>query len=1306
MLKSILQTLFLILLIACNEESTNNQPASDPNPEGSYTFNPNLPTAGLIDFSGFSQPEARYISQYGNVSNRRFILLELSGLGKEQFMYFYTDSVCITGYLGETPVTSQMFDYEIDLGENFPDGKFNIYSRLEDENGIFSECISLNLSYELDTSPPKAPVVQMLSPNFPRGNVRDLKFLFEGLEENANYALFADLDCSEELFSFEVSNGENSKEESYYIEGPNRDFDFYLKTIDKLGNISNCESISISYTLDVSPPSQPVISSLKSETPSPEDGAIQIKYPKPQIKIDALESLSTLRLYISHNNQDQTCSSAPFYDEVLEYSQDGSIVIPSLELSLDKGEGTYYLYSQMIDQYGNMSDCFFHSDLKYNYKFAMPEITPINEVIPEDSSEIKINYPNPKIKVSKFESSSTFELYVSATNNSTSCDGDLHFESVGDENIDLFKTLDEVDIELSNGEGIYNIFYRIKDSFNQLSSCLKIGEIVADDGGAFSFNYSMGEAKIVLYDLNNEIVARETSSNESGEFTLPHNVFDTKTFLKVKNVAPGNTLRLFVKKGGDFICENHVSEETLSLSTSKLSAIDLTQGEGLYQVYFQLTDIYGNKSECSNANSDEVEFQFLSPKLSRISPDLVDVNALSGLVEFSDLLLSGKIRYYKNYNDSLSSCDTPFLEKNIDAITDQLNLNLDLGDGEYRLFTQLEDTYGNTSECFSYDVVYRLDTVNPSTPVAGSHITISSDESNEYQFIFEYIGGVAGEQLHLYSDSSCSEKIGQFDHGNGQYLAGVTDAKNQFVNIYGKFIDAAGNESSCSDLLGTFELQLKVTGTLTYDFVPVSRNGILFDQTETRPIRNAYIELVDVDPESSFYNQVIQSGSTSDSGGFEFFLSSSRTVKLLLHAKMLEPETTIYDNPQNYLRYSSSSSVREVTGHEIINMHAESGWEGSQSTGSYTGERSAAPYAILDSIYSAYKKINDARPGLEFRYLNVFWNKDSTDGTYFCPSMCMNHSNQIVPYGLFLKGQVGSDSDEFDRHLVIHEWGHYFENFLSRSNSMGGSHGLYDIKDMSLAFGEGFATALSGMVFEPDAVYTDTYWWTSTYIKGFSIDIEGGSYYGDNNPGWFSEISVLQMVYDICDGAIDNAPVDDDSVALGIGPVIDVFTNYQVNTPAKTSIFSFVNGIKTLYPGYETEIDQITSNKGIVSIIDDWGTGNTDSSGNSVYINLAPNSVESITIAGNKLQNDLASNKHFKFQASSSQTKFTFSGNDKFFASIDHKSSSRFSPWSAATSHSVTISTTPGEFYSIRVYSSSSDASKSSISITVSTENL
>jgi hypothetical protein len=117
---------------------------------------------------------------------------------------------------------------------------------------------------------------------------------------------------------------------------------------------------------------------------------------------------------------------------------------------------------------------------------------------------------------------------------------------------------------------------------------------------------------------------------------------------------------------------------------------------------------------------------------------------------------------------------------------------------------------------------------------------------------------------------------------------------------------------------------------------------------------------------------------------------------------------------------------------------------------------------------------------------------------------------------------------------------------------------------MRVAFGEGFATALSGITLD-DPDYCDTLW-SMGNLRGFRINIEGGN---SSPAGWYNEFSILKLVYDLWD--VDNDGTDTDSI--GFGPIFDVMTGPQESSPAFTSIFTFAAALKDQIPGDASFID-------------------------------------------------------------------------------------------------------------------------------------
>src|SRR5690606_21748751 len=139
--------------------------------------------------------------------------------------------------------------------------------------------------------------------------------------------------------------------------------------------------------------------------------------------------------------------------------------------------------------------------------------------------------------------------------------------------------------------------------------------------------------------------------------------------------------------------------------------------------------------------------------------------------------------------------------------------------------------------------------------------------------------------------------------------------------------------------------------------------------------------------------------------------------------------------------------------------------------------------------------------------------------------------------GIFLLGAAESDTDEYDRHVIAHEWAHYLEHALGRSDSIGGPHTRGDQLDMRTAFSEGFANAFSAMALG-DTRYVDVL--GPGQAHGFAFDIEGpfdSNPQPNPHPGWFSEESVQELVYDLFDAEQDSP---EDIVALGFGPMLDV----------------------------------------------------------------------------------------------------------------------------------------------------------------------
>lgn len=375
-----------------------------------------------------------------------------------------------------------------------------------------------------------------------------------------------------------------------------------------------------------------------------------------------------------------------------------------------------------------------------------------------------------------------------------------------------------------------------------------------------------------------------------------------------------------------------------------------------------------------------------------------------------------------------------------------------------------------------------------------------------------------------------------------------------------------------------------ISGQATFDLVPfnTTTNGLDYVNTIQSPIRGAVVELVCGD--------IIATTNTDTSGNYSLSApSGTRDLVVRVKAQMKRTGTpswdfTIVDNTQSQALYVMDSAPFEVNTNQTLNLNADSGW----GSTSYTGTRVAGPFAILDSVYQAYNKVLATDSVAVFQPLRLNWSINNVSSSNFTPQNGQILTSLFDGTEIYILGKENNDTDEYDDHVIIHEWGHYFEEFFSRSDSIGGPHGGGDILDPRVAFGEGWGNAFSGMVTD-DPFYRDSGGFAQSL--GFDIDVD------DNtcaNPGWFSECSVQAILYDLYDASDEGST---DTVSLGLSPIYSVLTNEQKNTPAVTSIFSFIHELQVNDPGgTAAAISTLVTDQGIDAINDIYGDSQTSAS--------------------------------------------------------------------------------------------------------------
>ena len=389
--------------------------------------------------------------------------------------------------------------------------------------------------------------------------------------------------------------------------------------------------------------------------------------------------------------------------------------------------------------------------------------------------------------------------------------------------------------------------------------------------------------------------------------------------------------------------------------------------------------------------------------------------------------------------------------------------------------------------------------------------------------------------------------------------------------------DNRGAVATASVVIAT---QGQIGGRVTFDLVPLNpiTSGLDYANTQASPARGLVVELRDAD------NTVLATTVTDAQGRYGFEVDLDQRVRVRVAAQLKNAphwEVKVIDNTSGDALYVGQTALFEAAvGSAERNLHFASGWGGS----SYTEVRAAGPFAILDAVYAAMEKFRAIDNSVVFPLLQINWSENNrpADGEAADGDIGTSYYNAN---NVYILGAADSDTDEYDRHVVIHEWGHYFEDKLSRSDSIGGDHSGSDRLDLRVAFGEGWGNALSAMITD-DRYYRDSY--GGAQSAGFAVDIERNQAL---NRGWFNESSVQSILYDLYNADSDGV----DQSTLGLGPIYrTLVSDAYSNTPWLTSIFSFVEEFKTQQPN--SGVDALLTAQGIDGVGGD-GAGESHDGG-------------------------------------------------------------------------------------------------------------
>jgi hypothetical protein len=373
--------------------------------------------------------------------------------------------------------------------------------------------------------------------------------------------------------------------------------------------------------------------------------------------------------------------------------------------------------------------------------------------------------------------------------------------------------------------------------------------------------------------------------------------------------------------------------------------------------------------------------------------------------------------------------------------------------------------------------------------------------------------------------------------------------------------DNQGLSSAPATVTVTVLPNVLVSGTVRFSRVLHSTSppyGLNYGNPVLQPARGVIVNALSVASQA-----VLATGVTSASGAYSFTVPANTNITIQVVARMQR------DNSQPLPRWdvrvqdgTSGISPYTFTGVQFNSNASTQNIDiptGIASNGVAAGVRASGPFAVLDTIYTAMQTVVAAAPAAEFPQLYVDWGTQ-TEGTHFTTS-----GGQHIA----LLSDLTEDADEFDQHTIAHEFGHYIERNFSRSDNIGGRHGLGEKLDMRVAFGEGFGYAFAAIVLN-DPVALDS------FVSG-GVQI-ASRFNMETNPAgsagcWCSESSVFSILWDL----YDSIPDGSDNISLGFPPIWDVLVNAQRATPAVTSIFSFITALKAAQPLFAGSINTLVS---------------------------------------------------------------------------------------------------------------------------------
>ena len=777
-----------------------------------------------LDLTAPSAPHSLSMhSPASNISNDDTPKIELLGTQSEDTISLFTDAAC-TNQIASSIASSTSIILTLNTLE---EGTYNFYAKAKDPAGNESLCGTDTVSYTVDKTKPEAPsALSLVSPNKSPASDDTPSIHIDGLVAGDTVSLFTDALCESKVAEESAAGADHTLTPPTLTEGT---YTFYAQSKDEAGNISDCSSQSITYTLDKTSPSAPTSILLKSPINSP--GNLDT----PEFTISDVSLGDTIKIF-----SDASCTA-----------ELGSKIADSTSLDITSqtlAEGSYTIYASAEDAAGNTSLC---SEVFASYQLdKTPPSTPGPLTLSDPTSSIS-NDTTPTIQVGGTAAGGTIYLFSDA-----SCT--LQLASTVAEGASTLITSSPLT------DASYSFYAKAIDSAGNASLCsessasytldttppvapssltltspaqspsslktptITVSGVVSGDtvklytDSDCSMEVASGDASASSIDLT-------TSSLADGSYTFYAMAVDkalnssacslastdyvldsiapsapSALSLKTPSTSPGlnTSIEITVSsvQAGDMItlytgsaCAAQAASKIATLSTVDIAILDLT--EGSHTFYAKVQDPAGNLSACSSAHIS-YELDTTPPPtpntLSLIDPATSPANNPAPKVSVGNVVSSDIVSIYDN-----ASCTNLLGSKAASDTSVTITLN-PLEEGIYHFYAASQDAAGNKSACSVDTITYDLQTTPPDPIETFSLISPQSVFSKTGDITIEALNLTIGTTIKLFADQSCEEEL-------ASHLVSATSetilhslASNGSYSFSLSAIDNLGNQSSCS----------------------------------------------------------------------------------------------------------------------------------------------------------------------------------------------------------------------------------------------------------------------------------------------------------------------------------------------------------------------------------------------------------------------------------------------------------------------------------------------------------------------------